>query len=122
MPTPPPSPEAEQGVQSAVGDDVVDGREHALVGTAASERAQDGACLPPICGQGGTLAFDGLRHSGLTWLADRGADVPTLMQISGHKSVRMLDRYHRDAAAAVRRLDEIDAPAVQRMTLDRCER
>ncbi len=68
--------------------------------------------------EGNVLCFHGLRHSGLVWWAESGADIQTLMQISGHKSVRMLDRYlnHRNADAAVRRLDEIDAPAPLKMT------
>ena len=69
-------------------------------------------------GEGNLIDFHSLRHSGLTWWAENGADVQTLKQLSGHKSSRMLDRYtdHRDADAALRRLEDIDAPSPLKMT------
>ncbi len=76
------------------------------------------AGLSTVDGEGNLIDFHSLRHSGLTWWAENGADMQTLKQLSGHKSSRMLDRYtdHRDADAALKRLSDIDAPSPLRMT------
>ena len=87
----------------------------------APQRLRDdltAAGLPTVDTEGNLIDFHSLRHSGLTWWAEQGADVQTLKQLSGHKSSRMLDRYtdHRDADAALKRLSDIDAPSPLRMT------
>ncbi len=76
------------------------------------------AGLPTVDTEGNLIDFHSLRHSGLTWWAENGADIQTLKQLSGHKSSRMLDRYtdHRDADAALKRLGDIEAPSPLRMT------
>ncbi len=86
-----------------------------------AERLRDdlrAAGLPTVDNEGNLIDFHSLRHSGLTWWAENGADVQTLKQLSGHKSSQMLDRYtdHRDADAALKRLSDIDAPSPLRMT------
>jgi integrase len=46
---------------------------------------------------GGGLTFHGLRHTWATKLADAGADAQTIMAITGHKSVQMVEKYTKTA-------------------------
>lgn len=46
---------------------------------------------------GGGLTFHGLRHTVATKLADAGADDKTIMAVTGHKSVAMVEKYTKRA-------------------------
>lgn len=58
-----------------------------------------------------------MRHAAVTRLVRAGADIPTIMKVSGHKTVAMVLRYtHVDAAdidAATAALDMRMPDAVQ---------
>ena len=52
---------------------------------------------------GGAFTLHQLRHSALTHAAEDGASTPMLMKMSGHTSVRSLDKYARPSAEALPR-------------------
>jgi integrase len=51
-----------------------------------------------------------LRHSAVTHLVQAGVDLPTVMRVSGHKSVKMIMRYaHQDDAHVRQAMDKLEA-------------
>lgn len=58
-----------------------------------------------------SLRFHDLRHEALSQLSDRGLNVIELSQISGHKTLRMLQRYtHPLHSSLLRKLDGENMP------------
>ena len=58
--------------------------------------ARQGAGLPE-------LRFHDLRHAFGTWLAERGADGPTIRDVMGHSSLTVTSRYLQSATESARR-------------------
>lgn len=51
-----------------------------------------------------------LRHSAVTHLVQAGVDLPTVMRVSGHRSVKMIMRYaHQDDAHVRQAMDKLEA-------------
>jgi integrase len=56
------------------------------------------------------LCRHGLRHTGLTWMADAGVPVHVLRKIAGHRSLTTTQRYlHPDSRAIVAAGDSLSA-------------
>ncbi|MGH3569406.1 MAG: tyrosine-type recombinase/integrase [Pseudonocardia sp.] len=69
---------------------------------------------PPVAGIVRVLARQlrrhGLRHTGLTWLADAGVPVHVLRKIAGHGSLTTTQRYlHPDSASIAAAGDSLTA-------------
>lgn len=51
-----------------------------------------------------------LRHSAISHLIQAGVDLPTTMRISGHRSLKVLQRYaHQDDAHVRQAMDKLEA-------------
>jgi integrase/recombinase XerC/integrase/recombinase XerD len=54
----------------------------------------------------GGASLHQLRHSALTWAAEQGVDTPMLRKMSGHRSLRSLERYVRPSDQALRDMQD----------------